>query len=70
MLRIFERIPTPETLREGSQEETRRLQEKKEKRLRQQKEAERFQQQRQAVNNAAFYKKFLSFSSLIRIRIR
>ena len=56
MLRIFERIPTPETLREGSQEETRRLQEKKEKKLRRQQEAERFRQQRQAVNDAAFPK--------------
>ena len=57
MLKIFERIPTRETLEERSQEETRRMQAKKEKKLRRRQEKERFILQRQAVNDAVFQRK-------------
>ena len=56
MLKIFEHIPTRETLKERSQEETRRMQAKKEKKLHRQQEMERFIQQRQAVSDAVFPK--------------
>ena len=57
MLKIFERIPTREALKERSQEETRRMQAKKEKKLRRRQEEERFILQRQAVNDAVFQRK-------------
>ena len=57
MLKTFERIPTWETQKERSQEETRHKQAKKEKKLRRQQEVERFIRQRQAVNDAVFTKK-------------
>ena len=52
MLKIFEHIPTRETLKERSREETRRMQAKKEKKLHRQQEMERVIQQRQAVSDA------------------
>ena len=56
MLKIYESISTRETLKERSQEETRRMQAKKEKKLHRQQEMERFIQQRQAVSDAVFPK--------------
>ncbi len=55
MLKIFERIPTRETLKERSQEETRRMQAKKEKKQRRQKEEEQFSQHRQMINQAILH---------------
>ena len=57
MLKIFERISTRESLKERSQEETRRMQARKEKKLRRRQEEERFILQRQAVNDAVFQRK-------------
>ena len=55
MLKIFESISNRETLKERSQEETRRMQAKKEKKLRRQKEEEQFSQHRQMINQAILY---------------